>query len=349
MARRHHGGTGLGLAICQRLVTLMGGSMGLQSALGEGTTISFELPFEPAPAAVGQAAASPPGSVQLPALELLVVEDDEINRIVCQRYLEALGHRVQVAGDGAAALEWLRRPQQRCDGVLMDISLPGASGFEVARAIHELDGGRWHQLPIIGMSAHVNAETFERQAAAGMAGFLGKPFQRAELSRALASAVVPAGLPPPAATELADAPTDEPADPLLDLAYLAEELEGLGRPMLLQLLDMFRQQADVASTGLQEAMEQGDLAALGRLAHKLRSAAGNLGLLRLLADCRALELAAKQGGQGKTGQADQAVLAPLLDRLLADCRLSAGALEQWLASPAQPGLGGGSGGEGAPG
>jgi len=161
--------------------------------------------------------------------------------------------------------------------------------------------------------------------------------------------VVPAGLPPPAATELADAPTDEPADPLLDLAYLAEELEGLGRPMLLQLLDMFRQQADVASTGLQEAMEQGDLAALGRLAHKLRSAAGNLGLLRLLADCRALELAAKQGGQGKTGQADQAVLAPLLDRLLADCRLSAGALEQWLASPAQPGLGGGSGGEGAPG
>ncbi len=349
MARRHHGGTGLGLAICQRLVTLMGGSMGLQSALGEGTTISFELPFEPAPAAVGQAAASPPGSVQLPALELLVVEDDEINRIVCQRYLEALGHRVQVAGDGAAALEWLRRPQQRCDGVLMDISLPGASGFEVARAIHELDGGRWHQLPIIGMSAHVNAETFERQAAAGMAGFLGKPFQRAELSRALASAVVPAGLPPPVATELADAPTDEPADPLLDLAYLAEELEGLGRPMLLQLLDMFRQQADVASTGLQEAMEQGDLAALGRLAHKLRSAAGNLGLLRLLADCRALELAAKQGGQGKTGQADQAALAPLLDRLLADCRLSAGALEQWLASPAQPGLGGSSGGEGAPG
>lgn len=349
MARRHHGGTGLGLAICQRLVTLMGGSMGLQSALGEGTTISFELPFEPAPAAVGQAAPSPPGSVQLPALELLVVEDDEINRIVCQRYLEALGHRVQVAGDGAAALEWLRRPQQRCDGVLMDISLPGASGFEVARAIHELDGGRWHQLPIIGMSAHVNAETFERQAAAGMAGFLGKPFQRAELSRALASAVVPAGLPPPAATELADAPTDEPADPLLDLAYLAEELEGLGRPMLLQLLDMFRQQADVASTGLQEAMEQGDLAALGRLAHKLRSAAGNLGLLRLLADCRALELAAKQGGQGKTGQADQAALAPLLDRLLADCRLSAGALEQWLVSPAQPGLGGGSGGEGAPG
>lgn len=53
--------------------------------------------------------------------------------------------------------------------------------------------------------------------------------------------------------------------------------------MLLQLLDMFRQQADVASAGLQEAMEQGDLAALGRLAHKLRSAAGNLGLLRLLA------------------------------------------------------------------
>lgn len=352
MTRRHHGGTGLGLAICQRLVALMGGSLGLQSVIGEGTTISFELPFDPALAVSAASPASTPqsqGQAELRSLDLLVVEDDEINRIVCQRYLESLGHRVQVAGDGAAALEWLRRPQQRFDGVLMDISLPGASGFEVARAIHELDGGRWRQLPIIGMSAHVNAETFERQAAAGMAGFLGKPFQRAELARALASAVAPAGLPPPAAAEPADALADEPADPLLDLAYLAEELEGLGRPMLLQLLDMFRQQADAASAGLQQAMERGDLAALGRLAHKLRSAAGNLGLPRLLADCRVLELAAKQGGQDKTGQADQAGLALLLDRLLADCRLSASALEQWLASPGQPRLGESSGRQTGPG
>lgn len=109
---------------------------------------------------------------------------------------------------------------------------------------------------------------------------------------------------------------------------------------------MFRQQADAASAGLQEAMEHGDLAALGRLAHKLRSAAGNLGFVQLLEDCRALELAAKQGLQDKTGQAG---LAPLLDRLLADCRLSVGALEQWLVSPGQPGLGDSRRGETGPG
>jgi len=335
MARRHHGGTGLGLAICQRLVSLMGGSMGLQSALGEGTTIRFELPFDPAPAAASQASMpQSPAQAQLRSLDLLVVEDDEINRIVCQRYLEALGHRVQVAGDSAAAFELLRRPQQRFDAVLMDISLPGLSGFELTRAIHELDDGRWRELPIIGMSAHVTAETFERQAAAGMAGFLGKPFQRGDLSRALASAVAPALLAQGGQPVAETAEPADPADRLLDLDYLAEELDGLGRPMLLQLLDMFRQQADASMAGLQEALHCGDLAALGRLAHKLRSAAGNLGFARLLEDCRAIELAAKQDGQ--TGPE----MAQLLGRLVADCRLSVGVLEQWLSRPVPPDSGG---------
>ncbi len=323
-ARRHHGGTGLGLAICQRLVQLMGGSMGLHSVIGEGTTVSFELPFDAAPSGAGQEpapvqdAAAP---LSAPALDVLVVEDDEINRIVCQRYLESLGHRVRLAADGAAALESLRCLPQPVDCVLMDISLPGASGFEVTQAIHELDGGRWRQLPVIGMSAHVTAGTLDRQAAAGMAGFLGKPFQRGELSRALATAVGTAAALP--AMPACQAP-EEAA--LLDLDYLAEEVEGLGRPLLLQLLDMFRQQAGLAGTGLQEALDRADFVRIASLAHKLRSAAGNLGLACVMADCSRIEQQAGQGDQPASG------MAMLLGRLQADCALSIGALELWLAA-----------------
>lgn len=329
-ARRHHGGTGLGLAICQRLVTLMGGSMGLQSVIGEGTTVTFELPVDAAPAGVSPAPVPEhEGVVPMRALDVLVVEDDEINRIVCERYLESLGHRAHVAGDGIAALDLLRRPQQRFDCVLMDISLPGASGFDVAQAIHGLDGGRWRQLPVVGMSAHVTAETFEHQAAAGMAGFLGKPFRLGELSRALASAIgETAALVPDDGGQAAHA-----ADALLDLAHLAEEVQDLGRPMLLQLLAMFRQEADKASAGLQAALQHGDLALLGRLAHKLRSAAGNLGLLRVMEDCRQVEQAAKDGGQAV------AKMSQLVSRLAQDCGRSADALEQWLTRADQAGRG----------
>ncbi|MDD2729288.1 ATP-binding protein [Malikia sp.] len=329
-ARRHHGGTGLGLAICQRLVTLMGGSMGLQSVIGEGTTVTFELPVDAAPAGVSPAPVPEhEGVVPMRALDVLVVEDDEINRIVCERYLESLGHRAHVAGDGIAALDLLRRPQQRFDCVLMDISLPGASGFDVAQAIHGLDGGRWRQLPVVGMSAHVTAETFEHQAAAGMAGFLGKPFRLGELSRALASAIgETAALVPDDGGQAAHA-----ADALLDLAHLAEEVQDLGRPMLLQLLAMFRQESDKASAGLQAALQHGDLALLGRLAHKLRSAAGNLGLLRVMEDCRQVEQAAKDGGQAV------AKMSPLVSRLAQDCGRSADALEQWLTRADQAGRG----------
>ena len=330
-AHRRHGGTGLGLAICQRLVELMGGTIGLDSTVGEGTTVRFDLPFEVAPA---PSASSHADEVPRPVrpLDVLVVEDDAINRVVCERYLEALGHRVHLAVDGPSALERLRRSSGPIDCVLMDVSLPGDSGFEVARAIHDLDGGRWQGLPVVGMSAHVTRETFERQAAAGMAGFLGKPFQRSELSRALARATGASAAPASAsehggdagmATDVREA-TGVRGD-LLDLSFLAAEVEGPGRAILGELLDMFREEARVACTALSEALAREDLALVGRLAHKLRSAAANLGFAAVMEDCRRLEHVVAEGGASMAG------LSAMLERLREDCDQSADALQDWLS------------------
>ena len=328
-AHRRHGGTGLGLAICQRLIELMGGHLWLRSQVGEGTVLGFELPFETPTTADDTPAPLTEYADQLPPLDVLVVEDDEINRIVCQRYLEALGHRVQLADSGATAIEMLRRAGHT-DCVLMDISLPGASGLEVAQMLRSLDSGRWQALPIVGMSAHVTPEMLGHPAAINMVGFLSKPFQRSDLARALGQAMTsgaPKPLVEPALTSSVGSVTTDDV-PVLDEAYLAREREDLGPQVLRQLLQLFRHAAEAASTALRDETQAADAELVSRTAHQLRSAASNLGLLRVMQACRQLEDAARASNPA-TGPAVLPVN-PLLETLTPAIE----ALERWLDTPA---------------
>lgn len=328
-AHRRHGGTGLGLAICQRLVELMGGRLWLKSTEGEGTEVSFELPFEPA--ALSPSPAPLPDSVDLlPALDVLVVEDDDINRIVCQRYLEALGHRVRVADSGPSAIDLLR-DGGHTDCVLMDISLPGASGLEVAQTMRALDSGRWRALPIVGMSAHVTPDILDHPAAVHMAGFLSKPFQRAELARALVRAL--RSCEPPTGASVVASPLEDGTAagdaPTLDEAYLAQEREDLGPVVLRQLLNLFRQTSEASATALQGAAQSADIEQMQRIAHQLRSAASNLGLVRVMQACRHLEDATRAGAL------TQAQCPLLTGQLLAAIPEGIKALERWLSLPGE--------------
>lgn len=343
-AHRRHGGTGLGLAVCRRLVTLMGGEIGLDSVLGRGTTLRFDLPFDPAPPIVADAADATadsadsadtaPAAVQR-ALDVLVVEDDEVNRTVCLRHLEFLGHRPQAVGDGEAALALLRHGDVPVDLVLMDISLPGASGIEVTQAIRRLDDGRLQALPIVAMSAHLPEGAREDMARAGMAGFLPKPFDRARLARTLAQAMATvAAVPAVPAVPVAVPPVadgvdgDSDGDPLLDGAFLAEELVSLGRATVERLLGLFLAGAEEAFETFAQALAAGDRSALARRAHKLASAASNLGLAHTVALARRLERAAQAAEEPLP---DAATLAAAVDDLRDSCRHSSQALRARLA------------------
>lgn len=180
---RRFGGTGLGLAISKRLVDLMQGDIGVQSRLGEGANFWFRVDLKPAPARVQASPSLVPHTGA--ALSVLVVDDNETNRLVATKIMENLGHRIATADDGEAAVKLLT--QQRFDLVLMDCHMPVMDGFEATRRLrqHETE----QKLPrqtVIAMTASVLPEEQRRCFAAGMDDFMPKPLRLAAVASQLA-------------------------------------------------------------------------------------------------------------------------------------------------------------------
>lgn len=332
-SHRHHGGTGLGLAICRRLVEAMGGRIGMESRPNEGTCVSFELDFETAaslPALPLERCAKAISAPERP-LTVLVVEDDAINRLVCTRYLESLGHHALAVGDGEQALLLLQRQTAAIDAILMDISLPGASGPEVVQQIRALDGARWKQVPVILMSAHVSDTTAELHPMAGMAAFLSKPFTLATLERTL-NAAAAGNAEPESMDEKLEATGIMQVESLLDMHYLEVEIETLGSKVLFELLAMFHSELDYAFAELGKAARQGSWDAVRKHVHRLRGAAGNIGMAQVIKQARRLELCAVGVS------VDPASVAALIENLEIICHSSCDALHAKLtADDSHPG------------
>ena len=175
---RRYGGTGLGLSISARLVEALGGQMSVESELGRGSQFNFSIRLARDTQKIDESI----GVTDLSSLRVLVVDDNEVNRMVLVRALQSFGAQAIECESGTQALAWVCEARQTglvFDLVLLDAHMPDLDGFEVAAQLRALPGCL--EIPLIMLSSAGLKGDAQRSRDAGFDAYLSKPFTRHEL------------------------------------------------------------------------------------------------------------------------------------------------------------------------
>ena len=270
---RQYGGTGLGLSISRRLVEAIGGRLSVESTKGVGSVFSLVLDLEEGKAEdLVRTTATHGLPVAGQTLRTLVVEDNEINQMVARGYLERMGHECLCATSAEDAFDLLETDE--FDVVLMDVNLPGMSGTEATRKLREHP--EHSDLPVIGISAHVQEEEIAAHLDAGMDCFVAKPISPVRLASALADIT--------AGRKRSVFLSSRQAAPVE--AALRETLNDIGMAQTRRVADLYLDQISKQFSELRDAIHCENTTAIAKIAHRMKGAAGNFNfqaLVQLLA------------------------------------------------------------------
>ncbi len=249
-ASRQHAGTGLGLAIVRELTTLMGGTVGLESEEGKGSTFWFELPL---PISKIPTESRPES---LAGLKVLVVDDNRVNRWVLREQLSRWDFRLEEASSGSKALELMREAASKgapFDIALLDYHMPRMDGLQLTRRIK--DDAQLQDTLLVMLSSVTHREKSERLLEAGCAAYLIKPVHQSDLMNTLATTWGQRGTEPVADTATPTVRRDADRSVAQGSRILVVEDNAINQKVAVRMLTALGARVDVAGDGM-EALAQ---------------------------------------------------------------------------------------------
>jgi CheY-like chemotaxis protein/anti-sigma regulatory factor (Ser/Thr protein kinase) len=306
----------IGLFLARRLARRLGTRLVVPRSEETGTTIMFDVSLYESVAAVPKPVSAEPVAVPVEVsaeprvLHVLLVEDNSVNRILAQRQMAKLGHRLDVATDGESGVNAVLAGEY--DVVLMDRHLPDIDGLETTRRVRagELARVPARRTPIIGVTADATPGHREECQAAGMDGFLTKPLDLESLRQ---------GLDAVTATPLRVEPDVDPAA----LDRLSETLDG-DATALVELVNTYLDELPARRMRLQAALGRAEAKQVAAAAESLWTSSETVGALRLAQLCAEIHHAARAGDleRGRT----------LLPALRERCERAADDLDRTVSS-----------------